>query len=350
MSRPQAYMQTYTAGEDASRLKEAARELGLQKARQPRKQVRTRFTSLTWSDLLLHQGTEDARIRSIYTPKHPGEEGDGGLFPDENFFVSQEWEELEEADDENVLLAAILGIIKGMVGPAILYLPHGFATAGYAAALPTMLACTVMFLFSSQCLLDSWKHVRHQQQLKAEVSTLLRPSRRTPLSYPELAYRALGKRGERLVQTGIALMQSGVCLTYLIFVPQNLHTSLTNMGFQWSSTTLWLVLMVGMQIPLSWLRDIRKLTPTNLLANALILYGLLVCLGYAVKETLTTVSSEGSWNLNRNETTWQDNVISHARSMDAVIPGWYLFVGTSVSCCCRCLSCSHSLCLPGLVV
>ena len=29
------------------------------------------------------------------------------------------------------LTSAVLGIIKGMVGPAILYLPHGFAKAGF---------------------------------------------------------------------------------------------------------------------------------------------------------------------------------------------------------------------------
>jgi len=54
---------------------------------------------------------------------------------------------------------------------------------------------------------------------------LLRRSR-ILLSYPELAHRAWGPTGESLVKTSIALMQSGICLTYLIFVPQNFHTSI----------------------------------------------------------------------------------------------------------------------------
>jgi proton-coupled amino acid transporter len=120
------------------------------------------------------------------------------------------------------LPAAVLGIIKGMVGPAILYLPHGFANAGWAVAIPILVLCTILFLGSSACLLDSWK----LESTKAKQPNAL-PStspKRVILSYPELAYRALGKRGETMVKIGIALMQSGVCLTYLIFVPQNLKT------------------------------------------------------------------------------------------------------------------------------
>jgi hypothetical protein len=38
--------------------------------------------------------------------------------------------------------------------------------------------------------------------------------------------------------------------------------------------------MVFVEIPLSWIKDIQKLTCTNLTANALIFYGHVLCLGY----------------------------------------------------------------------
>jgi hypothetical protein len=60
------------------------------------------------------------------------------------------------------LIPSVLGIIKGMVGPAILYLPHGFAGAGYATALPIMAISTILFLHSSQCLLDAWRYELEQ--------------------------------------------------------------------------------------------------------------------------------------------------------------------------------------------
>lgn len=139
------------------------------------------------------------------------------------------------------LSSATLGIIKGMVGPAILYLPHGFASAGYLVAVPVLLLSTLLFLWSSECLLESWKvesdRVNRKQHRLLSVDTTTtnnnkqqimrknKSKKRIILSYPELAYRAFGSRGEKLVQIGISLMQSGVCLTYLIFVPQNLRSA-----------------------------------------------------------------------------------------------------------------------------
>lgn len=199
------------------------------------------------------------------------------------------------------------------------YLPHGFASAGYLVALPIMMLTTILFLYSSGCLLDTWVH--EQEKTSSERTQLLRGSRkRQVLSYPELAYRSLGTRGESIVKTGIALMQSGVCLTYLIFVPQNLHTSM-NQLFGWNvSAQVWLTVMIALQIPLSWIRDIRKLTPTNLLANCLILYGLVTCLGFAV-----TTSAEGDAGGPFR------NVVHHFAALRAFDKDWFLFIGTSVS-------------------
>jgi len=54
--------------------------------------------------------------------------------------------------------AAVFGIIKAMVGPAILYLPHGFATSGYAFAVLVVIIITAMFLYGSDRLLESWRY------------------------------------------------------------------------------------------------------------------------------------------------------------------------------------------------
>jgi proton-coupled amino acid transporter len=252
-----------------------------------------------------------------------------------------------------------------MVGPAILYLPHGFASAGYIVALPIMLLSTTLFLYSSKCLLDAWKlestkmndtgegegllydaaetggkipndnnnsHNRRGQQRKQAKA-------RQMLSYPELAYRALGSRGESLVKAGIALMQSGVCLTYLIFVPQNLHTSVLTLsrGHVQISPAYWLVLMVALQVPLSWIRDIRKLTPTNAVANALILYGLITCLGFALQEATTPeaavavdIDAEQAQDIARVMVGPLGELGKHLAALQPFNKDWFLFIGTSV--------------------
>ncbi|KAL9185673.1 hypothetical protein ACHAXT_003450 [Thalassiosira profunda] len=213
------------------------------------------------------------------------------------------------------LPSAALGIVKGMVGPAILYLPHGFASAGYLVAIPVLMLSTSLFLWSSGCLLECWRSESER------INKRRLDGGRVRLSYPELAYCAFGSTGERLVQVGISLMQSGVCLTYLIFVPQNLRAS-TLLLLGWDVSTTWMLLfMVLIQIPLSWIRDIRRLTVTNLLANILISYGLLICLGFAADSMVAE----------RTEESFLQEAIHRAEALPAFNPsGWFLFLGTSV--------------------
>jgi len=133
--------------------------------------------------------------------------------------------------------AAVLGIIKAMVGPAILYLPHGFVAAGYMTALPIMICATCLFLHSSKCLLEVWKLESERQLVPqqetiaddeqeqhdvalnivgcdksegtaAELATPVEKKQPRSLSYPDLAYRAFGSKGETAVKVGVALMQS----------------------------------------------------------------------------------------------------------------------------------------------
>jgi len=178
------------------------------------------------------------------------------------------------------LKSAVLGIIKGMVGPAILYLPHGFANAGWMVAILVLFLSAALFLTSSACLLQSWKlldslNVRHvaiqmlsnvedddnddnsqdfaadQQDTTtmpttspASIMRTTSSSSATPLSYLELARQAFGSTRETLIKIGIAAMQSGVCLTYLIFVPQNFQASIQSLMGQNVSTAFFLLFML----------------------------------------------------------------------------------------------------------
>ena len=91
--------------------------------------------------------------------------------------------------------------------------------------------------------------------------------------------------------------------------------------------------MVAVQIPLSWIRDIRKLTLTNFLANALILYGLITCLFLSLKEatTETPTSSESS----AESTDVSENpfgiIFYRLTHLAPFAKDWFLFIGTSVS-------------------
>lgn len=330
--KPGMQMQTYTAGEDSSRLAEMAKEFGLARQRQARMNVRERvpvpLAALnTVYQRMLDPGFEDIRMRSIYTSHgeigHQDDEGEllMGRLPS--------WKEDDDGEDQDPhahglggdLVSAVLGIIKGMVGPAILYLPHGFANAGWVCAIPILIFSTILFLASSTCLLDSWK--LESTRLTGKFNPLEdggRSKKRIILSYPELAYRALGSTGEAMVKIGIAAMQSGVCLTYLIFVPQNLQASTLILSGVNVPASYFMIVMLLFQIPMSWIRDIRKLTVTNLLANMLILYGLCTCLGFALLNAIKSDEGRGPVR----------EIFYKVAHLDAFNGGWFLFIGTSV--------------------
>jgi proton-coupled amino acid transporter len=306
------------------------------------------------------------------------------------------------------LKSAVVGIVKGMVGPAILYLPHGFAQAGWVIAVPMLFASTALYLASSASLLECWevetKNNKRMLQLEGNM-TNIREGRHTVLemkelrkssnirnnidastdgsntpedfenefldgalvsdngenpahatrrrfmtsaattpSYPDLAKKAYGSRGQTIVKIGIAAMQSGVCLTYLIFVPQNMRSSCRALFGMDVSTSVFLLFMVIIQIPLSWIRDIRHLTVTNALANSLIMYGLITCLGFAFQNAIAPIPINGEQSGGEGDEMESENgnFADSERGPIAEIlykffnltsfnsSGWFLFIGTSV--------------------
>ena len=347
---------TYIAGEDNSRLSRAARNMGLESARKPLQNVRMAVGAFlndnTLESARMHSvGAlgRDERVDSSGTlhlmtlTKRKRRSIEGGvpdygtlhdLFRREPIEIGGE-EEMEEVVDiieGGSLTAAVFGIVKGTVGPAILYLPRGFEISGYAVAIPSMILATTAYLYSASRLLQCWQIEKQKFQRMEEIRNLLEPvgsdNKReesvnepragkgtTLLTYPELARRAFGG-GSAIVQIGIALMQFGVCLTYLIFVPQNLFESTRALfGVEIDKITV-LVTMVAIEIPLTWIRDIRKLTPTNVLATFLIAYGLISCLAIACSVMIKD----------------QDfSIVEKIMKLSPVHDTWYLFIGTSVS-------------------
>ena len=80
-----AHMKTYTAGEDKSRLQQAAKELGLAQARKPRRQVRKQSSHHHLKlphvvNVLLASSTEDARMRAIYSSHERMSDEDRQIF------------------------------------------------------------------------------------------------------------------------------------------------------------------------------------------------------------------------------------------------------------------------------
>lgn len=116
------HIKTYTAGEDGSRLADMAKEFGLEKQRLPRRQVRAktkpRDIPKNVLNILLDPSFMDARMRAVWTTHGLLDEEDEALYQK----IQDSWDHLAEQDPHaqgigGNLTSAVLGIIKGMVGP-----------------------------------------------------------------------------------------------------------------------------------------------------------------------------------------------------------------------------------------
>ena len=280
---------------------------------------------------------------------------------DESGDEEEEEFEVEDQIEGGSITAAIFGIVKGTVGPAILYLPKGFQQAGWACAIPALIIATFAYVYSAHRLLQCFKVEDARQQFLAqrmgEVQKILErhdsmngkeckyheigaqkdgdknpasneqasPSeddRRAEtlsafkpklLTYPELARRAFGSFSF-LIEFGIVAMQFGVCLTYLIFVPANLYASCQALFGVVIPKSYFLVGMVLIEIPCSCIQDIRRLTPFNVLATIFIVYGLGSCLLISF-----------AYSYAQKEETLFESVVS----LPPIQPAWFMFIGTA---------------------
>jgi len=121
----------------------------------------------------------------------------------------------------------------------------------------------------------------------------------------------------------IAAMQFGVCLTYLIFVPQNIYELIYNAFGIIVPKQAILIAMLGIEIPLCWIRDIRKLTPTNVLATILIAFGLISVLFIALFNNQDVLLEGGDEDL---------NLLQEISRLPMIKSTWALFIGTSFFC------------------
>ncbi|KAJ8600083.1 hypothetical protein CTAYLR_001901 [Chrysophaeum taylorii] len=161
------------------------------------------------------------------------------------------------------LMEAFFASIRSAVGPAVLYMPKGFQEGGLVFSFAMLLLSYTLFGTAAMRLLESWRKGRK--------------------SYAALMGRAYGKRGTAIVRVTIVAQQCGICLTYFVFVATNAR-QLFAFAFPDRpppSLALFCLVQVLAYAPLSCVRNVQNFAYTNLAANVLILYSLLVLTSFA---------------------------------------------------------------------
>jgi proton-coupled amino acid transporter len=166
-----------------------------------------------------------------------------------------------DPDDGSSLFQTALAILKAFVGPATLYLPHAFAQGGLLFSVPCLLFSFCFCSFGATCLVQCWRVYGG--------------------SYGTIAKKAFGRPGLIAVRTSLILSQCGLCVTYFIFVSHNI-SALLQRYLHIQVDTVWLVIAQAcIQVPLVFVPQLKYFALTNLCADVLILFGLVVLMSYS---------------------------------------------------------------------
>ncbi|EDO18491.1 hypothetical protein Kpol_1032p88 [Vanderwaltozyma polyspora DSM 70294] len=160
---------------------------------------------------------------------------------------------------------AILLLLKSFVGTGILFLPKGFSNGGYSFSTISLLLCSVISYYCF-VLLISTKDTTHGIN-----------------GYGDLGQHLFGRPMKFAILLSIVLSQIGFSAAYTVFVATNLKT-LCNSVFENldSSIKFFIIFQAILFIPLSFTRNITKLTATALIADFFILIGLLYIYYYPI--------------------------------------------------------------------
>lgn len=160
-----------------------------------------------------------------------------------------------EEGDGGSLFWAVVSLLRCMVGPAALYIPRGFRDAGIGGSCLCFAASVALFALGTTRLVQSWCYC-------AERGSDAR------LGIEALARELAGVWCDRLVKFCVLAVQCGVCVTYFIFVAENLGDLLpARLG---GNVALLIAVMALLEAPLALTTRIQRLGWLNAAGNVLV--------------------------------------------------------------------------------
>ena len=162
---------------------------------------------------------------------------------------------------------AFLLLIKSFIGTGILFLPKAFSNGGLLFSCIALLLCGI---YSYWCY-----YILVLSKTATNVS-----------SFGDIGLKLYGKWLKFLILFSLSLTQLGFSSAYVVFTSTNLEAFMRNVFKLDLSIQYFLVLQMLLFIPLSFIRNVAKLSVTSLIANFLTLAGLVIVVFYVLKELI----------------------------------------------------------------
>ncbi|OVA10749.1 Amino acid transporter [Macleaya cordata] len=151
-------------------------------------------------------------------------------------------------------LQTIGNIIVSVVGTGVLGLPFAFRIAGWLAGSLGVIVAGLSTFYCMNLL------VQCRNRLEKDESS----SEEQVRTYGDLGYKAFGRAGRFLTETLILISQCGGSVAYLIFIGQNLSSIFKTHNI---SPSLFIILLIPMEIALSWIQSLSSLAPFSVFAD-----------------------------------------------------------------------------------
>ncbi|CCH60107.1 hypothetical protein TBLA_0C03030 [Henningerozyma blattae CBS 6284] len=190
---------------------------------------------------------------------------------------------------------AILLLLKSFIGTGVLFLPKAFSNGGYVFSLVSLIICSLISYYCFILLLDT--------KSKLNVN-----------GYGDLGLTLYGSILQKSILLSIVLSQLGFAAAYNVFTATNLHslsTSLITNPPDFITIPFCILLQTFLFIPLSFTRNITKLSSTALIADLFIFIGLIYLYYYPIK----IIATKGP--------DWQTMTPFNTKD-------WSLFIGTAI--------------------
>ena len=181
-----------------------------------------------------------------------------------------------------------LTFFKSFVGLGVLALPSAFLQAGYILGTVGLCGVAVISYYCMKLLLLCKDRALAEGLAPAHV----------PVSFGDIGMYAFGTVGRLMVDVSLVISQCGFATAYLIFIGRNLHDAVLAGAAPPANSTIaqiktavlgsndpisvtgYIMITAAVLVPLVWLKSLKKLAFTSLIADVIIVFGLVVIFIY----------------------------------------------------------------------
>ncbi|KAG3102368.1 hypothetical protein PI124_g13400 [Phytophthora idaei] len=164
------------------------------------------------------------------------------------------------------LVAVVVHLLKGNIGPGAMSLPNGFSKTGIYAGPVLFVIVALVSVYNMDLLL--------------RCKQLVSP--KAPMSFGDVGREILGPKGKLLIDVFLVGTQLGICCVYFTFVATNIHVVLPE-SLQEAINERQLIFAISpILLMLSWVRTLRRITPFSGLANFAVLSGIAIVFYYSI--------------------------------------------------------------------